>query len=97
MAYQKSTKTEEILNQLEKDVEKIDFGKIRCPLCNWSPKASSRWCCADCEVPENFFGGCFTNWNTFETQGKCPICSHQWLWTSCLSCHQWSLHKDWYN
>ena len=27
---------------------------------------------------------------------KCPGCAHQWVWTSCPQCHEWSLHDDWY-
>ncbi len=96
MAYRKTAETEEILKTLEKDMEKTDFERIRCPLCNWSPDASSRWCCADADAPEYFYGGCYTNWNTFETRGKCPTCAHIWRWTSCLRCAQWSPHEDWY-
>ena len=96
MAYRKTIKTEEILKTLEKDEEKTDFQRIRCPLCQWKPNGSSRWCCVDCDAPENFFGGCLMSWNTFETHGKCPTCTHQWRWTSCLSCYRWSKHEDWY-
>ena len=72
------------------------FGRIRCPLCSWQPSASSLWCC-DCRwTPEPFFQGCRTTWNTFATRGRCPGCGHQWLWTSCLRCDQFSLHEDWY-
>jgi hypothetical protein len=46
--------------------------------------------------PEPPFKGCGTVWNTFLTKGRCPGCSHQWRWTSCLQCQQWSLHDDWY-
>jgi len=60
------------------------------------PDASSRWCCHPHETPEPFFPGCGTVWNTFSTRGRCPGCDHQWLWTSCLSCGEWSLHQDWY-
>jgi hypothetical protein len=70
--------------------------RIRCPLCHWSPRASSVWSCQSFGTPEPFFGGCGTIWNTFATGGKCPGCSHQWKWTSCLRCAGWSLHKDWY-
>ncbi|MGQ0733590.1 MAG: hypothetical protein ACT4QD_08050 [Acidobacteriota bacterium] len=70
--------------------------RIRCPLCRWSPTAGSVWACDSTNAPEPFFGGCGTVWNTFATHGKCPGCTHQWHWTSCLSCHGWSLHEDWY-
>jgi len=69
---------------------------IRCPLCAWRPLASSRWSCDPIRSPEPFFNGCGTMWNTFLTRGCCPGCSHQWRWTSCLRCHQWSRHDDWY-
>jgi hypothetical protein len=80
----------------ESNKEKTDFSRIRCPQCKWQPHSSSRWCCADCEHPEWFFDGCGTSWNTFATAGRCPQCSHQWRWTSCLKCNGWSLHEDWY-
>jgi hypothetical protein len=95
-AYRKTPETEEILKTLEKDKEKTDFRRIRCPLCRWCPRKSSRWFCADCDAPEFFYGGCGTLWNTFETGGKCPTCQYQWRWTSCLNCRGWSLHEDWY-
>jgi hypothetical protein len=34
-AYRKTPETEEILKTLEKDEEKTDFRRIRCPLCRW--------------------------------------------------------------
>lgn len=85
----------------ENDVETKDettdfFSRIRCPLCKWQPKRSSRWFCADAGFPEYFSGGCGTAWNTFATRGVCPGCRHQWKWTTCLSCGEWSLHDDWY-
>ncbi|HWK08964.1 MAG TPA: hypothetical protein VNR64_02855 [Vicinamibacterales bacterium] len=69
---------------------------IRCPRCRWRPSASSRWCCSAAEAPEPFFSGCGTVWNTFATKGRCPGCQHQWQWTSCLRCAEWSPHVDWY-
>jgi hypothetical protein len=72
------------------------FVRIRCPLCEWQPDASSRWCCVRTPAPEGFFGGCGAAWNTFSTRGRCPGCQHQWRWTSCLRCSGWSLHDDWY-
>jgi hypothetical protein len=72
------------------------FSRVRCPLCGWRPSSSSRWCCRPFETPEPFFAGCGTIWNTFSTRGQCPGCNHQWRWTSCLSCHGWSRHEDWY-
>lgn len=41
---------------------------------------------------------CGNLWNTFDTGGQCPSCGKQWEYTQCLSwsCHQWSLHVDWY-
>jgi hypothetical protein len=76
--------------------EEDEFEGIRCPLCRWQPAGQSRWCCDPDNSPEPFFPGCHTTWNTFATGGCCPGCNHQWVWTSCLSCHGWSLHADWY-
>src|SRR5262245_62949715 len=73
-----------------------EFSRIRCPLCKWHPKPSSRWYCGDCDYPEHFFDGCGTAWNTFKTRGLSPGCSHQWRRTICLSCHGWSRHDEWY-
>jgi hypothetical protein len=72
------------------------YARIRCPHCLWQPTAASRWWCADCDWPEFFYGGCNTEWNTFDTAGVCPGCSHQWRWTACLRCHGWAKHEDWY-
>ncbi|PYR66924.1 MAG: hypothetical protein DMF87_07020 [Acidobacteria bacterium] len=69
---------------------------MRCPLCGWRPSASSRWCCDSVDGPEPPFDSCGTIWNTFSTRGRCPGCGHQWKWTSCLRCHEWSPHDDWY-
>lgn len=69
-----------------------NFSRIRCPLCSWQPKKSSRWCCSD-------FGshyGCGTEWNTFDTRGHCPGCNYQWKWTDCLRCFRSSPHEAWY-
>jgi hypothetical protein len=70
--------------------------RIRCPLCDWQPTASSVWTCESLGTPEPYFGGCGTVWNTFATRGRCPGCAHQWTWTSCPHCEQWSLHEEWY-
>ena len=95
--FQKSLITEDITESLSKTGdEETDYKRIRCPLCKWQPNASCRWYCGDCEYPEFFFDGCGASWNTFETRGLCPGCFHQWRWTSCLSCGEWSLHEDWY-
>jgi hypothetical protein len=59
--------------------------RIRCPKCNWSPRAHDRWMCK-----------CGHIWNTFDTGGVCPACLYQWTMTACLACHQWSPHSDWY-
>ena len=72
------------------------FERVRCPLCEWRPARSSIWCCFADGTPEPPFDGCGTEWNTFSTRGQCPGCRHQWRWTSCLRCHGWSLHDDWY-
>ncbi|HET7697200.1 MAG TPA: hypothetical protein VFK57_15920 [Vicinamibacterales bacterium] len=70
--------------------------RIRCPLCDWTPGPSSRWCCYAEGTPEPPFEWCGTTWNTFSTRGRCPGCAHQWKWTSCLRCGGFSLHEDWY-
>ena len=84
-----------VLTRMKDQVDPF-FG-IRCPLCAWQPNASSRWCCDPRNSPEPYFDGCWTDWNTFSTGGRCPGCSHQWMWTSCLTCGGWSLHQDWYH
>ena len=78
------------------DDDDTSFQKIRCPLCEWRPSASSTWCCYNDDTPEPPFPWCGTHWNTFSTAGRCPGCQHQWKWTSCLRCNGWSLHDDWY-
>jgi hypothetical protein len=95
-AFQKTSRSEEIIKEIESENEKNDFQKIRCPLCRWQPDSSSRWFCADADAPEFFYGGCGAMWNTFETRGKCPGCDHRWRWTSCLRCGGWARHEDWY-
>ena len=72
------------------------FGRIRCPHCQWRPLLGSRWSCLCINTPEPPFRACGMLWNTFSTRGRCPGCSHQWRWTSCLHCQRWSLHDDWY-
>jgi|SRR5580700_556140 hypothetical protein len=59
--------------------------RIRCPKCNWSPRATDRWICI-----------CRHLWNTFDTGGICPACLHQWKTTQCFRCGQWSPHSEWY-
>lgn len=59
--------------------------KIRCPLCAWKPRPSSRWWCT-----------CSHAWNTFDTAGRCPSCGLQWQDTACPACHKWSKHRAWY-
>lgn len=61
--------------------------RIRCPICAWRPTAASRWVCRP---------GCWHSWNTFDTGGRCPRCSFQWLLTACLRCHRVSRHAAWY-
>jgi hypothetical protein len=64
-----------------------DGKRIRCPLCSWQPRKSDRWFCNKCSQG---------HWNTFDTNGVCPVCAYRWAWTACLQCHQWSLHEAWY-
>lgn len=80
--------------ELEDDDEALQG--IRCPKCAWRPAPSDLWCCLRIDTPEPPFPACGTEWNTFSTHGKCPGCAHQWQWTSCLRCGEWSLHEDWY-
>ena len=60
--------------------------RIRCPKCNWSPRAEDRWSCK-----------CGHLWNTFDTGGVCPACLYQWEITMCPRCGKWSAHSDWYS
>jgi len=76
--------------------EAADFSRIRCPLCKWQPKETSRWFCADAGFPEYYSGGCGAMWNTFATGGVCVGCNHRWRWTTCLRCAEWSRHENWY-
>lgn len=71
--------------------------RIRCPKCKWQPAPSSTWFCLSGPGPEPPFPACGTEWNTFDTAGRCPGCNHQWAWTTCLHCHEWSPHLDWYD
>jgi len=96
--FQKKLEAEDAFEEalsLDED-EGPEFGRIRCPVCRWRPRASDLWECGDCGHPEYFYGGCGTQWNTFDTRGLCPGCGHRWRWTFCLSCWEWSLHEDWY-
>jgi hypothetical protein len=77
-----------------KSLDKSD--QIRCPKCEWVPPDGSRWCCDHRHTPEPPFASCGTVWHTFSTRGRCPGCAHQWQWTSCLACGQFSPHEDWY-
>jgi DNA-directed RNA polymerase subunit RPC12/RpoP len=93
-------KRDDVARDLVVDVERIDADDplrgIRCPACAWRPEASSLWSCLWTEPPEPRFDWCGTVWNTFLTRGRCPGCGHQWQWTSCLRCAQWSRHDEWY-
>lgn len=95
--FQRTLTPEEIKETIKTfDDEKPAPKRIRCPRCQWQPNASSRWYCSFSPFIEKFFGGCGTAWNTFDTQGICPGCQHQWKYTCCLSCTEYSLHEDWY-
>lgn len=97
LLFRKTSETEKFLaEEKEREKDATDFAHVRCPLCRWQPTASSLWFCSDWGDPEYFFGGCGTAWNTFETNGRCPGCSHQWKYTSCLRCARWSPHEAWY-
>jgi len=62
---------------------------ISCPKCGWQPDETSQWICDHC----NF------SWNTFETDGICPNCSHDHDYTQCLelACKGWSDFDSWKN
>ena len=95
--FRKTPSTEKFLIEgRQKDSDKTDFGRIRCPICRWKPSASSLWYCTDAGYPHYFYKGCGTAWNTFDTRGRCPGCGHQWKWTDCLRCYSCSPHEDWY-
>jgi hypothetical protein len=97
LLFQKSRMPEEIIDEaFQLNDTDSEFSRIRCPLCQWQPNSSSLWECVDCDQPEYFYNACGMVWNTFSTHGHCPGCGHQWRWTSCLNCWEWSLHEDWY-
>lgn len=87
---------QQLFTNPQDDDDEDPFERIRCPLCEWRPDASSTWCCYGEGTPEPPFSWCGTFWNTFLTRGRCPGCQHQWKWTSCLRCAGFSLHEDWY-
>ncbi|MFN8003077.1 MAG: hypothetical protein U0X75_18915 [Acidobacteriota bacterium] len=87
--------TDKLKEKTAQGDDESPHSRIRCPLCKWQPRASDRWFCGYSGPPENFIG-CGTAWNTFDTRGVCPGCQHQWRWTACLRCHEYSLHEDWY-
>ena len=93
---QRDTQPELVIDDAELTIDTPVPGSVRCPRCAWRPRPSDRWSCLGGGAPEYFAGGCGTSWNTFETGGRCPGCSHQWQWTSCHRCEEWSLHVDWY-
>jgi hypothetical protein len=95
--FQRGLRPEDASDELSQaDDEDPRFARIRCPRCRWRPNSWSLWHCGDCWHPEGFLEGCGAEWNTFDTRGLCPGCGHQWRWTSCLSCEEWSPHEDWY-
>lgn len=70
------------------ELEKIlgpELPGIRCPKCNWKPRAKILWSC-----------NCGHQWNTFDTRGLCPGCGYQWEITGCFQCGAVSPHSDWY-
>jgi hypothetical protein len=91
-----SHRFKDIVSTRSKSEEDEGLDGIRCPLCAWRPSQRDQWCCYSPDTPEPPFPSCGTTWNTFSTRGRCPGCSHQWQWTSCLRCGEWSLHVDWY-
>jgi hypothetical protein len=70
------------------ELEKIfgpELAGIRCPRCQWKPRAKVLWSCK-----------CGHHWNTFDTRGVCPGCTYQWELTECLHCGATSPHLEWY-
>ncbi len=63
--------------------------KVCCPSCNWQPDNKAHWRCE-----------CGTQWNAFDTLGRCPTCKKQWEYTQCVNdaggCNNYALHNDWY-
>ena len=59
--------------------------RVRCPKCDWEPDGKPYWQCH-----------CGHNWDTFQTQGRCPVCRFRHEHTQCISCDVVSLHLDWY-
>ena len=95
--FKESRKTDDIVREITRLDDDDQFESIRCPLCGWRPKRSDLWCCfRSPDSPEPPFQFCGAEWNTFATHGRCIGCAHQWQWTSCLQCHEWSRHDDWY-
>lgn len=88
--------TEQITTPKIEFDDEDQFEGIRCPQCQWRPTSQDLWCCYSGDGPEPRFEACGTMWHTFATHGLCPGCSHQWQWTSCLRCSEWSRHDDWY-
>src|SRR5512144_3056422 len=88
---------QQITATLERLRDEESFEGVRCPRCSWRPSSANLWSCfCDGRGPEPYFQGCGISWNTFSTRGLCPGCGHQWQWTICLRCGEWSLHEDWY-
>lgn len=76
---------DEVIKDLADDDAASGKRRILCPKCGWSPGPGDLWMCR-----------CGCSWNTFETGGECPDCSHKWHQTQCLLCGEWSPHDDWY-
>jgi hypothetical protein len=62
---------------------------VCCPSCNWKPDNKAHWKCT-----------CGTQWNAFESLGKCPTCSKQWAYTQCVEevggCNHFAPIEEWY-
>ena len=89
--------TKGVVDVVDEIIDKIRRHRVRCPSCGWQPGPASQWGCVTTEAPEHFSPGCGTSWNTFQTRGRCPGCSHQWKYTACLNCHAWAKHEEWYS
>jgi hypothetical protein len=63
---------------------------VNCPSCGWKPDGKAHWKC-----------NCGTQFNAFDTLGKCPTCSKQYEYTQCVEdaggCNHFTTHDQWYN
>jgi Zn-dependent protease len=56
-----------------------------CPSCHDAPPVGELWVCTQCKQ----------QFDTFQSQGKCPRCSAEFPTTQCITCGQDRPFKDW--